>query len=225
MISATIYVICEGATEEMFVKELLELPLAIKGVFLIPILIGKPGHKGGNVNFPRLLSDTKKLLFGNTSCYCTTLIDYYALPQDFPGKTEANNKATTKSKLQCVTESLSKKLAQSLGEATERRFIPYVQMHEFEGLLFSHPQILAQKIKMPKSVKEFEAIKNKFKTPEDINDSPNTAPSKRIEKIFPGYDKPKDPILVAKEIGIDTIRKECPLFDGWIKQLETKCQL
>lgn len=79
-------------------------------------------------------------------------------------------------------------------------------MHEFEGLLFSSPLILAQKLEVPKFAEKFETIKNEYKTPKNINDKPNTAPSKRIKEICHAYDKP--------------YHNECPLFDGWIKQLE-----
>ena len=99
-------------------------------------------------------------------------------------------------------------------------FIPYIQMYEFEGLLFSAPSALAAALGNSNSEQEFQRIRSDFLTPEWINDDVNTAPSKRIGKLFSAYDKPKHPILAAIEIGLDVIRQECSLFNAWIRQLE-----
>ena len=215
-----LHVICEGHTEEMFVNELLMAPMMSKGVLLCPAKIGRPGHKGGNVNFQRLIADVRLRLLRDPACYCTTLLDYYGLPSAFPGKASADAYRNSQAKYQTVSDALSREVERVLGEAA-RRFIPYIQMHEFEGLLFSEPEILAESIYMPQLAESFGAIRNQFLTPEDINDSANTAPSKRIERHFPGYDKPIHPLLAAGEIGLEAIRRECPLFDGWIQELES----
>lgn len=71
-----VHVICEGQTEEMFVNELLAPSVASKQVLLVPSLIGKPGHKGGNVTIDRVLRDVRLRLLGDPTAYCTLLIDY-----------------------------------------------------------------------------------------------------------------------------------------------------
>ena len=63
-----VHVICEGHTEEMFVNELLVTPFALKGILLLPAKIGRPGHKGGNVNYQRLLVDIRQRLLGDPRC-------------------------------------------------------------------------------------------------------------------------------------------------------------
>ena len=71
-----VHVVCEGHTEEMFVNELLVTPFYSKGIMLLPAKIGRPGHKGhkgGNVNYQRLLVDIRERLLVDTRCYCTTL--------------------------------------------------------------------------------------------------------------------------------------------------------
>lgn len=68
-------------------------------------------------------------------------------------------------------------------------------------------------------------VKAAFRSPEEINISPLTAPSKRILALFPAYDKPIHGSLAAMEIGLDTIRKECGRFDGWLKKLEALARL
>lgn len=215
-----LHIICEGHTEEIFVNELLMAPMMSKGVHLCPAKIGRPGHKGGNVNFQRLIADVRLRLLRDPCCYCTTFLDYYGLPSAFPGKAQADACLKSQDKYQIVSDALLREVERVLGDAA-RRFIPYVQMHEFEGLLFSDPEILAESIYMPQLAESFGVIRNQFSTPEDINDSANTAPSKRIEKLFPGYDKPIHPLLAAGEIGLDAIRRECPLFDGWLHQMES----
>jgi hypothetical protein len=72
-----------------------------KSIYLQPVLIGKPGHKGGNFTFRRLLANIKPLL-GDSEAYCTTLFDFYRLPNDFPGKTQAQSMTSSKDKAHCI---------------------------------------------------------------------------------------------------------------------------
>ena len=102
------------------------------------------------------------------------------------------------------------------------RVRPYVQMHEFEALLFSDIskfELLSDNWNN-ESQTQLQQICDTFETPEDINDSAQTAPSKRLDAIFPGYSKISDGLLIAKDIGLDTIREKCPLFNQWIGELE-----
>ena len=93
-------------------------------------------------------------------------------------------------------------------------------MHEFEGLLFSDAVRFGRGIGRPNASPKFQTIRDQFATPEEIDDSPQTAPSKRVRDVVPGYQKPLMGVLAAREIGLDTIRKECPLFANWVKKLE-----
>lgn len=215
-----VHVICEGQTEEAFVKNLLVEPLARRGIYLSPSLIGTVGHKGGNVNFERLLTDTKKRLTDDKSCYCTTFLDFYALPTDFPGQQTASKQAHIADKAQAVYGELVEKLAVRMGDAPLRRFIPYVQMYEFEALLFSDPSGFAKGINEPLVAPKLQAIRQAFPTPEEINASPQTAPSKRVMQLVPKYVKPLYGALAALEIGLDKMRAECALFHAWLTQLE-----
>jgi hypothetical protein len=63
-------------------------------------------------------------------------------------------------------------------------------------------------------------IRDSFASPEEIDDSPITAPSKRVEALVPGYEKPLLGVLAVLEIGLDTIRSQCPYFDAWVARLE-----
>ena len=216
-----INVICEGQTEEMFVNEVLSKAFSAKNIFFRPTLIGKPGHKGGNFKFDRLFTDVRALLLGDKIAYCTTFFDFYALPEGFPGKQEAKSETGIRNKAKILLSSLTERLTEKLGEEPLRRFIPYVQMYEFEGLLFSDPAKMAQGITQPSLERQLQKIRDVFATPEDINDSPNTAPSKRIKKLYSAYEKPLYGLLAALEIGLATIRRECQCFDAWLQDIES----
>ncbi|MFT5758588.1 MAG: hypothetical protein ACI9LM_003334 [Alteromonadaceae bacterium] len=215
-----VHVICEGQTEEAFVKELLAEPFLAKGILLLPALIGKPGHKGGNFKFERLLPEIKNRLLGDSECYCTTFFDFYGLPESFPGKRDvvANESITRKSSR--VNDALMIKLTETLGDDAMRRFIPFIQMYEFEGLLFSDPARMARGMDRKDLITPFQQIADSFDTPEHINNSPQTAPSKRICNLVLGYEKPLMGALAALEVGLTTMREQCSLFNNWLCELE-----
>ena len=104
----------------------------------------------------------------------------------------------------------------------EERVLPYVQMHEFEGLLFSDVTAFSALPEIqPKTRTLLRGIREQFATPEDINDEMATAPSKRIKGLIPHYRKGLHGPLIAAASGLDTIRAECPRFNSWITRLES----
>ena len=216
-----IYIICEGPTEVRFVKNVLALELGRRQVFLHPVTIGSQRKKGGNVTFDRLSRNIRNQLLNNRRAYCSAFIDYYGLPSDFPGKHSASTKQALSEKADTVCNELMIRLEHRIESAPLQRFIPYVQMHEFEGLLFSHPATFATSIGLPELRSDFAEIRNEFETPEHINDSSVTAPSKRILELAPGYEKPLMGVIAATAIGLDRIRQECPLFSAWLATLES----
>ncbi|NLY14761.1 MAG: DUF4276 family protein [Gammaproteobacteria bacterium] len=215
-----VHVICEGQTEEMFVNELLQPVFIPKGIFLLPALVGKPGHKGGNFKFERLYADVEKRLLGDTTSFCTTFFDYYGLPQSFPGKSADDSHTDIASKADAIQHAMTLELSKKLGDDAMRRFIPFVQMYEFEALLFSDPVAFAKGIDKSELEIQLAKIAEQFETPEHINNSPDTAPSKRIEALIPGYEKPILGSLAALEVGLQAIRSSCPLFNSWLEKLE-----
>ena len=102
------------------------------------------------------------------------------------------------------------------------RFMPYIVMHEFEGLLFGDPDGFSLGIGKSDLSPKLRAIRNSFGTPEEINDSPDTAPSKRVEDLMPGYQKPLNGVQAAQGIGLEAIRRECPQFSNWLDRLEQR---
>lgn len=214
-----IHVICEGQTEEMFVNEVMGDYFQNRDIYLQPALLGKPGHKGGNVQFQRVLNDIKLRLLGDTGAYCTTFLDFYGLPESFPGKAEALSCGDLNTKNQTISTAFTQQLEQRLGANAMQRFIPYIQFYEFEGLLFSNPQALANESGHSELQQDLQGIRDQFISPEHINNDPNTAPSKRIQALIDGYDKVTVGSLVALGIGLEQIRSECALFNSWIEAL------
>jgi hypothetical protein len=217
-----LYIICEGQTEETFCNRLLLPYLAEHKVYIAPSSIAKKGEKGGTIKFERLWRDVRNHLLGDPNAYCTTFFDFYGLPADFPGKELATQKSNIQDKHTIICENLVQALVSKLklGEVTGR-FIPYVQMYEFEALLFSYPQHIAEWLGQAHLGEDFQKIRNTFASPEEINDSTETAPSKRILNLFAKYRKVKDGTDIAEYIGLQTIRQECHLFDTWLQQLES----
>lgn len=215
-----VHVICEGQTEEMFVNELLQPVFQAKGVLLVPALVGKPGRKGGNFKFERLHSDVENRLLGDRTAYCTTFFDYYGLPQSFPGKDTQDPQADITIKAAALQEAMTAELTRLIGGDAMRRFIPFVQMYEFEALLFSDPAAFARGIDKEQLNKRLTDIAQQFVSPEHINNSPQTAPSKRIEALIPDYEKPLMGSLAALEVGLGAMRQQCALFNQWLENLE-----
>ncbi len=125
-------------------------------------------------------------------------------------------------KAEAVQNALLADICGELGDSFDQeRFIPSVMMHEFEGLLFSDCTRFGQGIGRPELIPQFQTIRSAFTTPEEINDSPLTAASKRVEALVPGYQKPSLGTRAAQKIGIGTIRAECPHFRNWLERLES----
>ena len=101
------------------------------------------------------------------------------------------------------------------------RIFAYVQRHEFEALLFSDVPAFARMLDIPRNAGSALAdVRARFASPEDINDSPATAPSRRILDAVPNYSKVADGSIIASEVGIETMRRECPRFGSWLTRLE-----
>jgi len=158
----------------------------------------------------------------------TTMVDYYGLPnigsKAWPGRKRASALALAfEAKPDVVERALLEDVVRAMGEAFDSsRFITFVTMHEFEALLFSDCERFALGIGQPEMASSLQAIRDVFTSPEEIDDSPDTAPSKRILTLVPGYQKPLMGVLAALEVDLTTMRVECPHFDRWLKRLESR---
>lgn len=204
-------VVVEGKTEEAFVRNVLGEYLQQYQLEVAPTIIGSAnsrGDGGGNVSINGLARDMIISSWHND--FVTSLVNYYG----FTGKGEM-----TVDQLESqITNSIQKIVSDYPNLDI---FIPYVQMYEFEGLLFSDTSAFAEIDASEDSILQLEQIRTRFTTPEDINDNSKTAPSKRLENLLRRYHKPRHGNIVAEAIGIDKMREECPRFNEWLKQLET----
>lgn len=216
---AEIVVLVEGLTEKIFIADMLVPYLAGKSVFMTPIIISKPGQKGGDVRFDRVKNDIGLHLKQRCDTYLTLLVDFYGIKNDWPGLEEVNRQATPTKKAAEINRATKAQVGELFsGHDPDRRFIPYVAMHEFEALLFSDPQKLSEQLHVPKA--KIDEILAECGEPEHIDNSPETAPSKRLEKLSDRFKKTSTGIAVAKAIGLKKIRERCPIFNNWLTTIE-----
>ena len=109
------------------------------------------------------------------------------------------------------------------GAINDRRFFSYIQLHEFEALLFSSNKGFEYYFS-DEHAEATAAVISSYNNPEDINSSPEGAPSKRLLAIKPDYNKVLEGNLIALEIGIQSILEKCPRFAGWIKAIIGKAE-
>jgi Domain of unknown function (DUF4276) len=209
-------IVCEGQTEVQFVIHCLAPYLFAAGVFCYPSLIKAPSgnHRGGRVTIDRLANLVACEY--HKADRITTLVDFYGF-QDRGGRSKPQLEAAIQSAIKNKIE------RNGVKEYAERFVLPYVQMHEFEALLFTNPLAFDCLLDgwNDATKASLVAVSEAFKNPEEINDSPETAPSKRIEAIFKKtYTKTEHGPLIINQIGIDSIREKCPLFNEWIAQLQ-----
>ncbi|MBR9856365.1 MAG: DUF4276 family protein [Gammaproteobacteria bacterium] len=210
MIRVNVFV--EGQTEETFVRDLLLPYFANQGIYLNAILAQtSTGHRGGIVSYGKVKHQVTRLCRQDKGAFVTTLIDYYGLPTDFPGLDSQEPDARLR---------ISALEAAFAADINESNFIPNFLLHEFEALLFCEPKKFADWLDDDAPVVRLEAIKASFDSPELINNSPQTAPSKRILALVPEYRKTLHGPLIAEDIGLDTIRAQCPHFNDWIERLQ-----
>ena len=218
----------EGQTEENFVNQILGPHLYARGYVAVSArLLGNArqrDRRGGIRGWDSVRKDIVRHLRQDPGSLFTTMVDYYALPQSgsraWPGR-EVASRLPFAQKALTVERAISEDIRREMGDGfMPDRFIPFVTMHEFEGWLFSDCERFSRGIGRPELADAFQEIRDQFASPEEINDSPVTAPSKRVEQLVQGYQKPLYGLLAALEIGLDAIRRECPHFRTWLETLE-----
>lgn len=220
-----LYLVVEGQTEDGFVRQLLAPHLRQFGIEAQSIIVttshdratGRK-RKGGAPRWARVRHDLDRLLksqHGGAARF-SMMVDYNRLPDDYPGFAEARKATNAAAAVRVLESELSAAVADS-------RFIPYIQLHEFEALLLSDPQQFA--VAYPDDTSGVAALVTEVESlgpPETIDDGLETAPSRRIAKWLPRYlgQKPTASILVAVPIGLSRMRKCCPHFGSWLSSLE-----
>jgi len=208
----TVIIICEGPTEEVFCSNLLSQYLQNSCRIEIRLL-------GGNCSWERIKDMAEKALKQQKNALVTTFFDYYGVKtKNFPNWSETIgiNKANVRERI----EILEKGMLEAIDSNLRHRFIPYIQLHEFEALLLNNIEVFETLFEPEEyNRNELMQIFNEFPDPEMINQGTETSPSHRLIKIIPTYRKIMQGNAIAEKIGIEQIRKKNKHFNDWIEQL------
>jgi hypothetical protein len=214
-----LHILVEGQTEEAFVKTVLAPHLAHFHVWAVPIIVmtskapsGKRQKGGGDwLKWKRHL----EILLGDDpgdGVSVTTLFDLYGLPGNFPDLDEARRLTNTVARVEALEHAMA-------AAVEDRRFIPYIQRHEMEALVLVNLDGLAALVEPDDGVDALRADIGDT-APEDVNCGDETAPSKRLIRFVPGYQKTIHGPLVIEATGLARLRAACPRFHGWVFKLE-----
>lgn len=210
----------EGPTEEKFVKSCLYDYLINRNILITPVIVttkrnmltSEKEAKGGWVTVSRVVEEIKNLI--NNYDYVTTFHDFYG----FQDKREDEDVDALQER---IFVSLKEQMPNYDGNMLNKKVFVYIQMHEFEALLFSDIEKLSKRLNLSESKKNrLKSSVEIYTNPEAINDSPHTAPSKRIEDFYPNYIKTLG-YEIVNDIGIDIIRNKCPRFNLWLTKIES----
>lgn len=223
MVNLTVYV--EGQSESAFVQQVLAPHLMNRGMNVWVMRSGGGGirHWAGKRGVGSQLRQRLRQSKDSYPLFVTTMVDYYALPADWPNRSSSSclPKSERSSKVESGMLQAMRKL---LGDDQRiERFIPYVSLHELEALILSKPEALLNVF--PRNEKAVRQIKKDIGSmqPEEVNDDPNFAPSRRIERFLPEYASGKSAAAVTtlKAIGLEHLREACPHFGQWVARLES----
>lgn len=215
---ARLIIVCEGQTEQEFCNDILQPHLIQFGIVVQNPTIKKTA--GGIVNWASLKHQIETHLKQDPTAFVTTLIDFYGIHANhhYPNWLQANQHNNKNIGMDLMEQGM---LASIPGQL-QQRFIPYIQLHEFEGLLFCDINVFDNGFEENEFLDYNYLVQtlNDNQNPELINDSSITAPSKRLMKIIKDYSKITHGCLIAQDIGINKIRIKCPRFNKWIDDLE-----
>jgi len=173
------YVVCEGQTEETFIRNVIAPILAPQEIYVKPRLIStSKGNKGGALSYERVRRFILNSLKEDNHAFVTTFFDLYALDNQFPSFADSQKKADVYAKVESLEQAFKADIIQE-NSSFASKFFPYIQPYEFEGLLFSDItkliEVDAEWSKLTKNFKKLQSIRDSVETPEHINDSPQTA--------------------------------------------------
>jgi hypothetical protein len=211
--------IVEGQTEETLAEQLLIPHFQNMGWIVGRPMIVKtkrvvdgPDFTGGLRTWAKIRPQINRVLGGEFDLV-TTLFDYYGLPTDTPGMAGQRHPDVHER-----VSRLERAIAEDIGD---RRFMPYLAVHETEALVFAARRELAALLGGARLATELDRIVEAAGGPELINDAPTTAPSKRLLSLIPTYQKRLDGPLAIVETGLQAVRDQCPHFDTWLTMIES----
>ena len=223
-----VVVVCEGETEEEFVRDVLAPGFYGLGLYLEPQMVStSPGHRGGALNYDRVKMHLRNTLRQKSAPVVTTLFDLYKLDKRFPGYEQAMAAPVLGHRLDVLRHELHTDVVAAAGCQPER-FIPYIQPYEFEALLFSDVTVLTlvNPSWSKKSIERLVEIRVAAESPEHINDRPETKPAAHLERELkaPRYSKRTHGPIAAQKIGLTKLEAECAFFARWLAQIRQLAQ-
>lgn len=217
-----VVVICEGQTEETFVRDVLEPHFSPFGLYLNAQTIEtSPGHRGGALNYDRVKVQLRNTLRQRSAPVVTTFFDLYRLDKRFPGFDAAMAKGAMDVKIGALNLALATDVV-ALAECDPARFIPHIQPHEFEALLFSDVVTLTGvERNWVRHTAVLSTIRRDADTPEHINDRPETKPAAHLERLLksPRFSKLDHGPIAAARMGLPCIEQECLHFAAWLQRI------
>ncbi|WP_343728725.1 DUF4276 family protein [Duganella sp.] len=187
----------EGATEREFINRVLRPHLIQYNVTATAI------DMRGNVSLDKIRGVLPALL---GSCdRVSTLYDFYGF----------------KGREQRTAEQLEAAISGLISPDQQRRLIPYIQLYEFETLLFAVPEQTVEWMQAEQTaLKAMQEAVQRAGSAERVNDRLETSPSHRIKVLFSDYDKKLHGPEIVELAGLAAIRAKCPRFNKWIEKLE-----
>ncbi|MDO5845246.1 MAG: DUF4276 family protein [Methanocorpusculum sp.] len=210
-------ILAEGQTESKFIMNILEPYLSEIGYMVSPIIIGTSRRQRGGLSHYNQFKTNIFNLCGSSDCLITTMIDFYQLPSDFPGFKDAQSVLNHADKVKLIEERLN----EEINIRPPNYFIPYIQLHEFEALLFSDIDIIDDVLKFDccSDIRKLKSIMDKYHEPENINT--DEGPSVKLKKLtHDNYQKTLHGIRIAERIQLDVMRDNCHHFNNWLEKME-----
>ena len=198
-------ILVEGRTELRFVNDLLNPDLAMYGLMLKPVSLD------GNPKYVIWKKTVQYHLHRKDTSLVTTMLDFYRLPLDFPGRQKEPAGSITQ-QVHAIEQAWEQ-------DIDVRTFRAYIACQEFEALLFADTAEIARVFPDKAIADRLKKIRRGFPNPEEIDDK--TSPSMHIlSSVGEEYQKPLHGPTIAQAIGLPRIRAECPHFNDWVTQLE-----
>ena len=209
-----VYIYCEGQTEEAFINNVLGPYFANIDIWVYPIVCTTKRtqlkkYRGGVCDYAKIKKELYLICRNHHNEIVTTMFDYYAMPDNTP--LIGCNDSDIYTRIEKIENAINKDIGLNNCHFN-------LSLHEFEGLLFSHPESFGL-IADETVVNKIKETKDAALTPEHINNSPDTAPSKRLETLIPGYAKVKNGSILSQNMGIDVIMENCYHFSSWVKKI------
>lgn len=214
-----ILLLVEGFTEERFVNEILQ-PYLDDKCLLVPVLIktrrDDTGHayKGGYVTYAQFKKQIQNLLQDSSAALVTMMMDYQALPSDFPGKETAQTLTSVKQSAKHIEQRVSE-------DIPDARFLPYFSCPQIEALLFADMTTLRAQLRAICPKLNINRLRKPPTDPEEMD--MQHPPAQLLFEVCPDFVKLEHTISIAKAIGLEAILKRCTHFRQWVEKLSLVC--